>query len=115
MLAVLFWLALCQYAFNVPCAGGNELGLWHPRFVVAGVQVGSHQRAVVSHVFQTSLALSSRNYTTPMCSKNNNARFDGESHHGSRPAMTASAENGLNQITKRHSLVIGFHDTWFFF
>jgi len=54
---------------------------------------------------------SSRNYKAPLCSKNNNARIDGEPHDGSCSAMTASGVNGLNQIAKRQSLlVIGFHD-----
>jgi hypothetical protein len=47
-----------------------------------------------------------------MCSKNNNARIDGEPHYGSRLAMAANAVNALNQIAKRQRLlVIDFHDS----
>jgi hypothetical protein len=46
-----------------------------------------------------------------MCSKNNNARIDGEPHNGFRFAMTASPVNGLNQMTKRQRLLANdFHD-----
>jgi len=54
---------------------------------------------------------SSRNHKAPLSSKHYNPRIDSEAHNFSRLAMTASAVNGLNQITKRQCLlVIGFHD-----
>src|SRR2546422_2046339 len=57
-------------------------------------------------------SFSSRNHKPPLSSKHNQARIDREPQKGSRPAVSASAVNGLNQVTKRQCLlVIGFHDT----
>jgi len=72
------------------------------------------EQGQTEHGIQSSKELPrSRNHKAPFSSKHNHVRIDGETHNGSRPALTASGVNGRDEITERQALLpIGFHDMY---